>query len=397
MTTTHFRDIFKGTMLVAGTTVGGGMLALPVLTAEAGFFPSIIIYLFCWAFMASTGLLFLEVSQWMKKDTNLVSMAEVTLGKKGKAFAWILYLFLFYCLSVAYTVGCGQILASVSGGFIPERMGPLIFVFLFAPLILIPTRVTSYLNVFFVLGLALSYFGFVVLGFSYVDSTFLSYSDWSYSLRVLPIAFISFAYQGIVPTLSRQLHHDAKAIRKALLIGSFIPFIAYAIWEWLILGIIPLNGEGGLKEAFILGHNAVQPLKFNLQNAYITVLGQVFAFLALLTSFLGVSLGLRDFLADGFKIKKDLSGKAFLAVLVFLIPLAIALSYPNLFLKALDLAGGYGSALLLGMLPILMVWRGRYSLNLKGERELFGGKPLLCLLFLFVSLEIISEVLHLFD
>lgn len=393
----HYKgSVLAGSLLVAGTSIGGGMLALPVLTSLAGFMPSVVIYFFCWLFMASTGLLFLEISQWMKGEANIVSMAEQTLGKPGKCFAWVIYLFLFYCLTVAYMVGCGNIVVELSQHRIPDWFGPLLFVLLFAPLILISTAWASHLNIWLVAGLALSYFGFVFLGFYYVNPELLKHYDWSYSLKVLPIAFTSFAYQGIVPTLASYMHHDAKQIRKAILIGSFIPLIAYIIWEWLILGIVPLEGPNGLKDALQKGQNAVQPLKYFIESGSIYWLGLAFAFFALVTSFLGVALGLRDFLADGLSIQKDMKGKILLALLVLLPPLLIAIIYPNIFLIALDYAGGFGCALLLGLLPVLMAWRGRYFLNFPYSPQIPGGKIFLSLLGIFVSIELISEFRQLF-
>lgn len=389
-------NIFGGALLVAGTSIGGGMLALPVLTASAGFIPSFVIYLLCWLFMAGTGLLFLEISQWMKGEANIISMAERTLGKSGKYFAWVVYLFLFYCLTVAYMVGCGNILVELSQYNVPDWLGPLLFTILFAPLILISTSWASHLNIWLVAGLALSYFGFVFLGFRYIQLDLLKHYDWSYSFKVLPIAFTSFAYQGIIPTLATFMHHDAKSIRKAILIGSFIPLIAYTIWEGLILGIVPLEGPNGLKEALQQGQNAVHPLKYFLYHESVYWLGQAFAFFALVTSFLGVTLGLRDFLADGLNIRKDFNGKVLLALFVLLPPLAIAISYPHIFLISLDYAGGFGCALLLGLLPVIMVWRGRYFLHLPLNPQLPGGRVILWLCGLFVSIELISEFRQLF-
>lgn len=393
----HYKgSVLGGALLVAGTSIGGGMLALPVLTSVVGFMPSIVIYLLCWLFMASTGLLFLEISQWMKGEANIISMAELTLGRPGKYFAWIVYLFLFYCLTVAYMVGCGNIFVELSQSNLSDWQGPLLFTILFAPLILISTVWVSHLNMWLVAGLALSYFGFVFLGFRYVQPELLKYQDWSYSLKVLPIAFTSFAYQGIIPTLASFMHHDAKNIRRAILIGSFIPLIAYALWEWLILGIVPLEGQNGLKDALQEGENAVHPLKFFIYNGAVYWLGQAFAFFALVTSFLGVALGLRDFLADGLNVQKDLKGRLWLALLVLLPPLVIAISYPHIFLIALDYAGGFGCALLLGLLPIVMTWRGRYSLQMPFHQQLPGGKFFLACLALFVSIELISEFRQLF-
>lgn len=389
-------SVLGGSLLVAGTSIGGGMLALPVLTSQAGFIPSVVVYFFCWLFMAATGLLFLEVSQWMRNEANIISMADHTLGKVGKYFSWIVYLFLFYCLTVAYMVGCGNILVELSQYHLADWLGPLLFVILFSPLILITTALATHLNMWLVAGLALSYFGFVFLGFHYVQPHLLCFHNWSHSFRVLPIAFTSFAYQGIIPTLATFMHHDAKSIRKAILIGSFIPLIAYIIWEWLILGIVPIEGPNGLNEALQQGQNAVHPLKFFINNGIIYVLGQAFAFFALVTSFLGVTLGLRDFLADGMKIQKDSKGKIFLALLVLLPPLVIAVSYPHIFLSALDYAGGFGCALLLGLLPILMTWRGRYILGLPYQPQLPGGKVLLSLLGIFVMIELVGEFRQLF-
>jgi tyrosine-specific transport protein len=209
---------------------------------------------------------------------------------------------------------------------------------------------------------------------------------------------VSFAYQGIIPTLANYMHYDAKKIRQAILIGSFIPLLAYVIWEWLILGIIPLEGTQGLKAALIAGHNAVYPLKYFIHNNLVNTLALFFAFFALVTSFIGVTLGLRDFLADGLNIEKKGKGKGLLVGLVFFVPLAISVGYPHIFLIALEYAGGLGSALLLGLLPIVMVWKGRYCLHLSpAHHQLPGGKYLLILLGLFVSVELISECYRLFN
>jgi tyrosine-specific transport protein len=214
---------------------------------------------------------------------------------------------------------------------------------------------------------------------------------------VLPIAFTSFAYQGIIPTLASYMHHDAKAIRKAILIGSFIPFIAYVIWEGFILGIVPKEGTEGLVEALKNGNNAVYPLKNFIHSSSVYYLGQAFAFFALITSFLGVTLGLRDFLADGLNIHKDLKGKLLLALFIFAIPLVISMSYPHIFLTALDYAGGFGVALLLGLLPILMTWIGRYYQGQDNNQQLPGGKITLIVLGLFVVFELFHETTHLFE
>jgi tyrosine-specific transport protein len=189
------------------------------------------------------------------------------------------------------------------------------------------------------------------------------------------------------------MHYDTQKVRKAILIGSFIPLVTYVIWQWLILGIVPTFGPGGLEDALNQGQNAVQPLKNVINSQAVYIVGQYFAFFALVTSFFGVTLGLVDFLADGLNIKKTASGKLLLCALVFLPPLGVAFLYPHIFLKALDFAGGFGCALLLGLLPILMVWAGRYRLGLKSDYAFPGGKLTLILLILFVVFELACELI----
>lgn len=383
-------SITQGALLVAGTSIGGGMLALPILTGLGGFVPSIVIYLLCWLFMACTGLLLLEVVCWLPTDSNIVTMADHTLGKVGKYISWVLYLFLFYCLTLAYIVGCGDLVGQL--GALPEWAGMLIFVVLFSPFIFLGARVVGKLNIYLMAALGFFYCAFVFLGFRYVNAELLVPRNWSLSLLGLPVAFTAFAYQGIIPTLVNYMHHDIAKTRKAILIGSFIPLIAYAIWQWLILGIIPVGGENGLMAALDKGQNAVYPLKHFINSPWVYIVGQFFAFFALITSFFGVTLGLLDFLADGFKLEKTEWNKVLLTLLIILPPLAFALIYPHLFLIALDYAGGYGCAILLGLIPILMVWRGRYHLGLTSQYALPGGKPVLIALVLFVLFELGCQI-----
>ncbi|MDP1835351.1 MAG: aromatic amino acid transport family protein [Chlamydiales bacterium] len=392
--TQHHGTIFRGSLLVAGTTIGGGMLALPVATAEMGFFPSLCLYFLCWLFMASTGLLLLEACLWLKDDTNIVSMAGHTLGKAGSAFAWGWYLFLFYCLALAYVVGGSNFVKEATGNVLSDRTSAIIFVVVFGAMVVAGERLVGRLNVIFMGGLALAYFGFVVLGLDHVKGDLLTRNDWSYSLSALPIVFVAFAYQGLVPTLTRYMDYDAKRTRAAILIGSFIPFITYIIWQGLIQGIVPLEGVNGLAQARAEGQTAIPSLKHFIQTPYVYHLGQFFAFFALSTSFLGVTLGLFDFLADGLSIKKTGMGKVILSALVFIPPLLLAELYPDVFLAALDLAGGFGVALLLGLLPIIMVWVGRYRKHLNGAQLLPGGRWVLGVLFIFVVLEVIIETYH---
>ena len=389
-------SLFKGSLLVAGTAIGGGMLALPVLTSLGGFVPSLFIYFLCWAFMVCTGLLMLEATQKMDDGANLVTMAEKTLGKPGKAASWVLYIFLFYSLSLAYLVGCGGLFFDVMSLFvnIPVWAGPVVFLVIFAPIVYMGAQVVSKMNAWLMLGWGIFFIAFIIIGYQYVNLENLRDKNWILSLRALPIAFTAFAYQGVVPSLKTYLHGDLLKTRKSIIYGTLIALCAYIIWQWLILGIIPTNGPGGLAMAIDNGETAVEPLKNVLKNPYVYIIGQCFAFCALVTSFLGVALGLKDFLADGLGVKKTPKGRLFLCSLMFIPVLLLAFAFPHVFLNALDFAGGFGCALLLGLMPILMAWSNRYKLGHLENQQVPGGKFVLILLISFVVLELGCETLH---
>ena len=382
--------LLGGSLLVAGTAIGGGMLALPVLTAAGGFFPAIVIYVLCWLFMTSTGLLLMEVFLWSKEEVNIVSMAKMTLGLPGKIAAWILYLFLFYSLTVAYVSGGGglveDVFESIGSTDYPIWIGPLIFVLVFAPFVAIGAKAVDKINTVLMGGLILSFLVFIFLGISHVEIDLLTRFNFPLALLATPVVFTSFGFQGIVPTLTNYLGRDPNRVKKAIVIGSLIPLFSYIIWEGLILGVIhPM----GLEEARLIGQSAVYPLRKVVDYPWLYLVGEFFAFFAIVTSFLGVTLGLLDFLADGLKVKKTARGRVLLSLLIFLPPLIFAMSNPCVFLSALQYAGGLGCALLLGLLPILMAWRGRYKLKYKSAYSLFGGRIVLSFLILFILFELI--------
>jgi tyrosine-specific transport protein len=385
--TTH-KHILGGALLVTGTSVGAGMLALPIVTGLSGFIPSIFTYIICYIVMTATGLLYLEVCLNMPKDSNVISLTDTYLGKKYKIFSWIIYLFLFYCLSVAYIAGAGNMIHVFSNNSIPLLASLIGFVLIFGSFIYKGALTVDRMNLFLVAGLFISYIAFVFLGASHINTSFLKDVNLKQTFFALPVILISFGYQGLIPTLTTYLNKDAKSIRKAIILGTTLTLIIYIIWEMLILGIIPMKGVHGLIEANKTGASAIEPLKYHTNIPSIYIIGQFFGFFAITTSFLGVNLGLFDFLSDGLKIPKKGIKKLLLAVITFLPPLLITISYPHIFLKALDFAGGIGGVLLLVLLPTMMVWKERYVKKSKIERQLPFGKTALIAIFIFVVIEL---------
>jgi tyrosine-specific transport protein len=390
-----------GILLVAGCCIGAGMLGLPVLSALGGFIPSVFMFFISWVFMLSTGLLLLEVNLWFKDEVSLISMADRTLGFTGKLIAWSGFLFLFYALMVAYIAGTGELIADFSqqwrGIEMPSWMGSLLTCLFFGVMVYLGTKAVDWLNRIFMVGLIAAYTLLVYFGSRYVHLDYLKHQEWSATFLVVPAMIISFGFHNMVPTLTSYLKGDAKRLRWTIIIGSVIPLFIYIIWEAIILGLVPVEGEGGFRQALQQGDMATKTLRNAIGLSWIVEIANYFAFFAIVTSFLGVALSFVDFLADGLKIKKDPQGKGLLCFLVIALPLAFALIYPKIFLLALSYAGSFGAISLFGILPAAMVWVGRYHKKIQALRLLPGGKVPLVIIFIgaiaVIGLQIYHDIL----
>lgn len=384
---------FIASLLIGGTALGAGMLALPIATAGGGIIPSWTIYFLSWVFSIATGLLFVEIGLWLPQNANIVSMAKTLLGNWGKWFAWGIYIFLFYSLTVAYVAGGGRLISISFFGEVSPAICIILFTLIFGLFVYLGTKIAGRVNGILMVGLIISYLGFVFFGIQKIDFSMMQLYGWKGAILGLPIIFTSFSYQGTVPSILEYLERDGKKTRFAIISGTTIPFIAYIIWDLIIKGVVPVEGAHGLLAARASGSTAVEPLKFMIQNAKISVLGNFFAFFALTTSFIGVTLGLFDFLKDSLHIKKSELNKVLLALLVYVPPVLIAVTNPSIFLSALGYAGGFGCAILLGFLPTLMVWVGRYKKGYSLDHMLCpGGRTTLVLLFFFVFFEIVVQI-----
>lgn len=389
-------SLLGGILLVAGCCIGAGMLGLPILSAMAGFKPSIFMFILSWIFMLSTGLLLLEVNLWFKEDINIVTMAGRTLGKWGKVIAWVVFLFLFYCLMVAYSAGSGALVADFLeeplGFLLPSWVGSFFMVAIFGVMIYLGTKAVDEFNRLLMLGLILSYILLVVMGTPHVNLSYLAHENWGASLLVIPAMIVSFGFHNLVPSLTTYLNHDIKRLRWTLIIGSAIPLIIYLVWEWLLLGLIPVEGKNGFKEAFDQGDMTTRVLKAAVGSSWIVEIAHYFAFFAVVTSFLAVALSFVDFLSDGLHVKKTPKGKIFLCLLALMPPFLFALIYPKIFLVALGYAGGFGAVILFGLLPVAMAWSGRYIKKLNQPQILPGGKFALILIVICSLIVILLQL-----
>lgn len=368
-----------GILLIVGTSIGGGMLALPVSTAQAGITNSIVFLTLCWLVMTAGALLVLEVNLRLPAGSNMISMAKATLGLPGQIIAWITYLLLLYTLVAAYISGGSDVFSALLDKVninTPAWFMPGVLTIVFSLIIYKGITAVDYVNRGLMLGKIGIYLLLVFLILPHVNVISWSGGSLPAIPGTLMLLITSFGFATLVPSLREYFNDDVKTLRKAIIFGSFIPLVCYILWEAVVMGVIQRDGSNGLIALMTSEHatsGLTQALNAALNSKLITGFFSFFTSICMLTAFLGVSLGLFDFLADGLNLKrKDKQGKIVLC-LTFLPPLAIVLLSPGIFIQALSYAGILCVILLL-FLPTLMAWQGRKQTTDNGLIFIPGGR-----------------------
>lgn len=376
-----------GVLLIAGTTLGVGMLAFPTVTAFGGFFPSAILFIIIWLVMLFSSFFFLDANLSIAGQNNMVTMAQKRLGTWGKVLSWVIYLLLLYSLTAAYIAGAAPLFSEAIESFIgqsvPKWLPPFFLPLIFGWFIYSGTRGVDLVNRLLMIGLIVSYVLLVFFVPQQVDVQRLQHVDFPAIGFAIPVVITAFGYHIIIPSLTTYMQRDRKVLRKTIIVGSVIPILVYLLWQVLVLGAVPLNM---LIEAFQTGQSATQPLSKVLHSPFIKLSAKLFAFFAIVTSFIGVTLSLSDFLTDGFKIKRTHTGRVLAILLTFIPPLFFVYTYPKGFYIALQYAGAF-VAILLVFLPAAMVWK------LKNYQSI-GKKVLLCSIILIAVVIVVLDLMQ---
>lgn len=361
--------------LVAGTCIGAGMLALPIATAPLGLFRATFLLILACLFMLYTGFLVAEVNHCLPEGTSYISMARRTLGRQGELFSWVVFLLLLYSLMAAYITGGG---ALVSGawqahfGVSPHTwMADLPWVLAFAIVIFVGRRFTDIVNRLLVLGHLIAYVLLIICVIPHLHFVYYHEGSWQGWLAALPILLASFGYHIVIPSVRMMVHHKEALVRNALWLGSLSALIVYVLWVFAVQGAVPHASLMSILAAGQTTAMLVDALTKSTGSALLGFAVEFFVLFGIATSFMGVSLGLYDFLMDGMKLEGKIRHRLSVALLTFLPGLIFALCYPHGFLLALGYAGVF-VAILHGILPAAMAWSARYRLRWIPKTALCG-------------------------
>ncbi|MGR5261161.1 aromatic amino acid transport family protein [Vibrio astriarenae] len=370
---THSR-LLGSSLIIAGTTIGAGMLALPLASAAIGFQYSLLLMIFFWALMTYSALLLVEAHQYADHDATLHTLATKLLGKNAKWLVGFFMCFLFYALCSAYVAGGGsQLNERIQQWFgitLSNGATSLIFTLIISSIVYLGTIAVDKVNRVLFSAKIIALIVVLFLLSPSVSGTFLASQplETGLLLAAMPVVFTSFGFHGSIPALVRYLDGDTKTLKRAIIIGSSIPLLIYVFWQLVTLG----NLEQEVMVANPSLGALLQSLSLLVQSPALAQIVGVFADLALATSFLGVSLGLFEFVGDATRHNQKEQHRAIIGLMTFVPPLLFAVFYPQGFIMALGYAALALAALAL-FIPVLLVIKARKTSTEAGFYQVSGG------------------------
>eukprot|EP00956_Cyclotella_meneghiniana_P015139 scaffold22975_cov66-Cyclotella_meneghiniana.AAC.1 len=246
--------------LIAGTTIGGGFLALPAATAPCGAVPASIGLLCVWFFLLCGALSLSDAIFTVKRhqtqhvltpidDISLFSLVRHCFGSTCGGLVGLLFLLLINVTLVAQLSKIGILLQGALP-MISRQMCTSIFSGILVTFcILASKRKIEGMNDFLTAVMLISFAILVVLaggsGWSsngLIRANFNSLLPSVSQINQIPWAIPTFIqlliYNEVVPLVASRLN-DERKVRKAIVYGSLVPLAMCLIWTCVSLGIVP--------------------------------------------------------------------------------------------------------------------------------------------------------------
>lgn len=217
-------------------------------------------------------------------------------------------------------------------------------------------------------------------------------SYWIYVATALPVCLASFGFHGNVSSLLKYFKGDAPKVAKSLWVGTLIALVIYILWQIAIQGNLPRNEFAPVIAAEGQVSVLIETLSKFAQTGNMDKVLTLFSYMAIATSFLGVTLGLFDYIADIFKWNDSISGRTKTAALTFLPPLISCLLFPTGFVTAIGYVG-LAATIWTGIIPAMLLYRSRHKFGAGKNYKVYGGFWLMVWVFLFGIINIAAQIL----
>ena len=324
----------------------------------------------------------MEVYQTADHDAGIGSLAAQYFGTAGRIVTTIVLMVFLYALLSAYITGGGGILASslptMGSHELNGKISIFLFTLFFGSFIVFGTRPTDGINriLFFLMLASLAFVLMLLMSEIKLQNLMAMPIDNALLISASPIFFTAFGFHGSIPALNNYLEGNVKALRFSIIVGSLITLSGYIIWQLSTHGVLTQNMFLQILQQDPTLNGLVEATRQITGSEMIAGAVKLFSALALITSFLGVALGLLECVDDLLKRSFNISANRLtLGVLTFLPPLLFAFFYPEGFILALGYAGQM-FAFYAVVLPAALVYKARQK-HPQLSYRVWGGNTIL--------------------
>lgn len=388
-------SLIGGACIIASVCVGAGMLGLPSAGAGAWTVWSMLAIAITMIVMTISGWMLLEAFRHYDLKVSFDTVTKDLLGNKVNLLNNITVYFVGGILLYAYITSSGLILQDVLG--LNAKVASALFVLIFSAFVWHSTRAVDRISVVLIAFMILS-FVFGVSGLAVkVDMSVLfdtigeenAYAP--YAMAMLPVALTSFGYHHSVSSMRAYYGEETKA-KYAILGGTVIALSLYFLWLFSIFGNLPRANFGPVIEQGGNVDALLKALGSVIESEQVANAINTFSMAAILSSFIGVGLGVFDFLADFFKFSDDKSGRTKTWLVTFFPPLVLSLLFPFGFVIAIGYAGA-AATVWACIIPALLARKTRQVHAGAGGFTAPGGNAMISVVIGFGVLTAIFHVL----
>ncbi|MFV9931617.1 MAG: aromatic amino acid transport family protein [Francisella endosymbiont of Hyalomma asiaticum] len=350
--------------LIIGTSLGGGILAIPIILSYFSAIIGFIIMFLMWLLMTYSTLAVAEACLHFEKGISYIGLAHKLFKKPGIVLVYICAFGILYGMLAAYISAIGSSFESLLN--INYIVIEISFVIIFGGFILKGTGSAEWLNRFFLSVKLIIILFIIILLFKSIRLTNLgsySFSNFEQLIIALPILATTFSAHIIIPSVVNYLGPHPKDIRKIIIIASLIILAIYICCIISIFGNIAIYGSKNSFAEILKSLSSedsvtqlIYILKANIKSSEIISFIYAFITISVTTAFITLSLALKDLILDRFKMTSlsKLNKNILLSFLLFMLPIILNYFFKKLFLIALSVVGLF-SLIMLVSCPLYMV------------------------------------------
>ena len=377
-----YKNILLPASILSGSIIGAGIFSLPFVFNKFGLlagFISLIVFAFIYALIY---FIYADVVLRTEGEHRFVGYSKIYLGKPGFVASIFVGLVQMLLVLTVYLILAPNFTQLIFGG---SYLAHFLFFWLVGSLMtLFNTRKIAWFEFLIVSGIVFIIFLVFFFGVNNADISFMRNFNFNMdSLGVLGAVIFALAGVMVIPEVVAYFKESSsplKYIKRSLLLGSFLPALAYIAF---VLGILGLSKS--------VSPDSISGLVGHAPGWLMALLGCL-GFLSLASSYVLVSLNTRHIFEYDFSLPANLSK----ALVIFIPPVFYFLGITG-FTEAVSFTGSF--FIPLEIILLILIWIK--ANKLRPTNDFFDSRvtkstlPFLLAVFLTVLIYAIIKLINL--